>query len=59
MSMMKLLNEEYRKRMINIDKDIDQIYSKLQHLKSAANFKEQEERIKNHLDSFTRDMLAT
>lgn len=57
--MVKLLNEEYRRRINVIDKDIDPIYTKLQPFKTISNFKEHEERIKKHLDIFTQDTLAT
>lgn len=56
--MMKHLNKEYHKRISNIDKSMDLVYNKLQHLKNASNFKEQEDKVKNDLDVFDRDTLV-
>lgn len=56
-NMMQLLVEEYRARTPTLEKDIDHIYSKLQPFKSLSAFKDQEKRIKNHLDQVTVDIL--
>lgn len=55
--MMRMLIEEYKTRSLALDKEIDNIYVKLQSFKSLPSLKEHEERIKIHLDQITTETL--
>lgn len=56
-NMIKMLIEEYKVRILALEKDINLVYIKLQTFKSLPALKEHEDRIKTHLDQVTVDIL--
>lgn len=56
--MMNLLIEEYKKRLIDIDRNIDKLYSQINTLNTHPSFPELNEKLKAHIEAFNRDILA-
>ena len=56
-NMMKLLIEEYKTRSAQVEKDIDEIYTKLLPFLALPAFKEHETKIKGRLDVVTAETL--
>lgn len=57
--MMKLLIEEYQKRIVNLEKDIENVYTKLDSFKDLPTYNEHEEGIKTHIDQMVKELIAT
>lgn len=56
--MMNLLIEEYKRRLIDIDRNIDKLYSQINTLNTHPSFPELNEKLKAHIEAFNRDILA-
>lgn len=56
---MRLLIEEYQKRIATLEKDIKGVYTKLESFKEVSTFGEQEERIKGHIDLLVKELITT
>lgn len=57
--MMRLLIEEYRKRTTVLEKEIEGVYTKLEHFKDVSTFGEQEEHIKGHINLVVKELITT
>lgn len=57
--MMRLLIEEYQKRIANLEKDFENVYVKLDQFKDLPTYKEQEEGIKIHIDQVVKEIITT
>lgn len=57
-TMMKLLIEEYQKRLIDINSNIDKIYSRIKPLQAHATFQELNDKLKTHIELFNKSILT-
>lgn len=58
LGMMKLLTGEYQKRLIDINANIDEIYSKIQPLQTHSSYKDLDEKLKSHIEIFNKSILS-
>lgn len=56
--MMSLQIEEYQKRLIEIDKNIDQLYLQITQLKPHSSFLELNEKLKAHVEASNKTILS-
>ncbi|XP_040193145.1 uncharacterized protein LOC120926910 [Rana temporaria] len=56
--MMKLLIEEYQKRILTSEKEIDELYNQLEPFKDMDTYKDQEQKIKGHIDTTVKDLIT-
>lgn len=56
--MMSLLIDEYQKRLIEIDINVDKIYLQIQSLQTHSSFQELNEKLKTHFELFNKSILS-
>lgn len=57
-TMMRLLIEEYRKRTAALEKEFEEVYTKLEPFKDVSTYREQEEHIKGHIDLVVKELIT-
>lgn len=56
--MMSLLTEEYKKRLLDIVRNIEDLYSKLNTFNTHPSFSELNEKLKIHIEGYNKNILA-